>query len=150
MQHSVPQINGKPCTIPMSTGDTLFILGANGTGQVQPDAAHLWATPKKCTLDICPPTSIPSCEVSKCLGHERSGDTEEIIRNRWVKPASRWTDNDAAAKPNIAITNLINMMQRQEHHVANLVYRGSSNNASKYADNHKQPLENHKWPSTAV
>ena len=75
------------------------------------------------------------------LGPTEKSSMEKNIRGRWARPASRWTDNDAASKPNIAITNLINTIQRQEHQIADFVYRGNSNDASQYADKHKHPLE---------
>ena len=136
----IPQISGKTRTISMSAGDILFVLGANGAGKSSlmqriysrhREKAH-WISALRQTFFVR--------DFQVLRSHEKN-DTEKTIHDREAAPESRWTDRHAATKPNIAITNLISMVQTHTSAIADLVYRGNSNGASQYASDHKHPLE---------
>ena len=136
----IPQIGGKIRTIPMSAGDILFMLGANGAGKSSL-MQRIYSQHQKKAHWISALRQTFFVRDFQMLRPQERDSVERDIRDRGVKPESRWTDRDAGSKPNIAITNLINMTQMQSRRIADFVYRGNSNDASQYAHNHKQPLE---------
>ena len=136
----IPQIGGKTRTIPMSAGDILFMLGVNGAGKSSL-MQHIYSQHQKKAHWISALRQTFFVRDFQMLRPQEMNSRERDIRDRWANPESRWTDRDAGSKPNITITNLINMIQMQSRRIADLVYRGNSNDASQYAHNHKQPLE---------
>ena len=136
----IPQIGGKIRTIPMSAGDILFMLGANGAGKSSL-MQRIYSQHQKKAHWISALRQTFFVRDFQMLRPQERDSVDRDIRDRGVKPESRWTDRDAGSKPNIAITNLINMTQMQSRRIADFVYRGNSNDASQYAHNHKQPLE---------
>ena len=136
----IPQIGGKIRTIPMSAGDILFMLGANGAGKSSL-MQRIYSQHQKKAHWISALRQTFFVQDFQMLRPQERDNVERGIRDRGAKPESRWTDRDAGSKPNIAITNLINMTQTQSRRISDLVYRGNSNDASQYAHNHKQPLE---------
>ena len=136
----IPQIGGKIRTIPMSAGDILFMLGANGAGKSSL-MQRIYSQHQKKAHWISALRQTFFVRDFQMLRPQERNSRERDIRDRGANPESRWTDRDAGSKPNITITNLINMTQMQSRRIADLVYRGNSNDASQYAHNHKQPLE---------
>ena len=72
--------------------------------------------------------------------HEKH-NTENAIRGREGSPDYRWTDDYAGTKPNLLITDLINMERMRNQKITEFVDGCDADGASEYSRDHKSPLE---------
>jgi ABC-type lipoprotein export system ATPase subunit len=103
---TIPQPTGTSLTFTLDIGETLFVLGANGTGKSNlmqrfygdhRGSAHRISAHRQ--------TWFSSDVISMSAADKRQ--TEINIKNYDIEPTSRWKDNYSGARPNIAIYDLI-------------------------------------------
>ncbi len=103
---SVPQANAASLDIPISPGEMLFVLGANGTGKSS--LMHRFYTMHKETarrMSAHRQTWFPSG--ANTLSAQGRLDTGTDIRGADVQERARWTDDYAPQRPAVAVYDLV-------------------------------------------
>jgi ABC-type glutathione transport system ATPase component len=130
----IPTNNGPPTTLTLNIGNTLYVLGANGTGKsslvsqlfnqnqnhAKRISAHRQTWFESNTLDMTPRT--------------RQG-LETNFRNQDIQVNARYSDWNPTARSTMAIFDLIDADTMQERKIAAFVREGNSVAAEKEAQN---------------
>lgn len=131
---SIPARNASPVNITLNVGESLYILGANGTGKsslvsrlfnenqvhAKRISAHRQTWFESNTLDMTP--------------HKRE-ELENQLRSFDTQARSRYWEWNAAGRSNMAIYDLIDADTMQERKIAALVRAGDVTGAQKEAQN---------------
>ncbi len=132
-EFQVPTTDGQTFTFGLNAGDTLYLLGANGTGksslvsrfanQHQDHArrisAHRQTWFESNTLDMTP---------------KSRQDLENNVRSQDAQPQARWREWNAGGRANMAIFDLIDADTMQERKIAAFVRGGDGAAAFKEAE----------------
>lgn len=103
---TIPEPSGAPLTITLDIGQCIFVLGANGTGKsslMHKFYSAYYATAQQ--ISAHRQTWFSSSSLT--LSPEQKRNTETSIASDDTNAQSRWKDNYAAQRANIAIHNLI-------------------------------------------
>ena len=135
----IPQIEGDPRSISMSASDVVFILGANGTGK----SSLMQYNFNKYKDKACWVSALRQTFFRRdfALSLNEKISTETAIRSRAASTELRWTDEYAGVKPNIIITNLINMVQKRSRQISSLIDQDKADDALCYAQNRESILD---------
>ena len=136
----IPQINGESDSISLSSGDILFVLGANGSGK-SGLMQHIHNKHTEQTRWISALRQTFFVRDFQILGSLEKQSTEDAIRGRETSPEYRWTDDYARTKPNLWITDLINMERVRSQEITRLVDARNKDRAMDYSSEHQSPLE---------
>ncbi|HKO98236.1 MAG TPA: AAA family ATPase [Pyrinomonadaceae bacterium] len=116
----IPQPSGSPLNISIRVGETLFVLGANGTGKSNlmqrlygnyPDNARRISAHRQTWFD--------SNGITLSSEQRRSRETD--IRNWDVQSQSRWRDSFSSYRPNIALYDLVDAENVRSRSIAGAV-----------------------------
>ena len=103
---TIPETSGSPLTITLDIGQCIFVLGANGTGKSSLMQNFYRAHHGKAQrISSHRQTWFTSSSVT--LSPEQKRNTETNISNSDTGTESRWKDDYAAQRANIAIYDLI-------------------------------------------
>lgn len=103
---TIPEPSGSPLTITLDIGQCIFVLGANGTGKSSLMQSFYRAHHGKAQrISAHRQTWFTSSSVT--LSPEQKRNTETNISNSDTGTESRWKDDYAAQRANIAIYDLI-------------------------------------------
>lgn len=103
---TIPEPSGEPLTITLDIGQCIFVLGANGTGKSSLMYKFYSAHPATSQrISAHRQTWFSSSSVT--LSPEQKRNTETNISNSDTDAQSRWKDDYAAQRANIAIYDLI-------------------------------------------
>ena len=112
MPLEIDQAGKEPLSVSLSQGETLFVLGANGTGKSNLMQRFFTAHRQNARwISAHRQTWFESGLVN--LTPQQKQNSENSIKNRDVRPAARWRDYHAGERPNIAVFNLV---QKQSAH----------------------------------
>ena len=136
----IPQIDGKSSSISMSSGDVLFVLGANGTGKSSL-MQYIYGNHREKTRWISALRQTFFRRDFQAMSSHEKHNTENAIRGREGSPDYRWTDDYAGTKPNLLITDLINMERIRNQKITEFVDGCDADGASEYSRDHKSSLE---------
>ena len=129
----VPTTDGQTLPFSLNPGDTLYLLGANGTGKsslvsrfanqhqnlVRRISAHRQTWFESNTLDMTP---------------KSRQDLETNVRSQDAQPQARWREWNAGGRANMAIFDLIDADTMQERKIAAFVRGGDGAAAFKEAE----------------
>ncbi|MBE2187454.1 MAG: AAA family ATPase [Rhodothermales bacterium] len=132
-EFQVPTTDGQTLSFGLNAGDTLYLLGANGTGKsslvsrfanqhqnhARRISAHRQTWFESNTLDMTPRTRQ---------------DLEDTTRSQDAQPQARWQLWNAGGRANMAIFDLIDADTMQERKIAAFVRAGDSEAAFKEAE----------------
>ena len=110
----VPEPSGTPLSIPIDVGQCVFVLGANGTGKSS--LMHRFYTAHHGTarrISAHRQTWFTSNAVT--LSPEQKRTAESNIQSTDTNAQSRWRDDYAAQRANIAIYDLIDAENCHQH-----------------------------------
>lgn len=130
----IPTSDGQPVSFALHAGDTLYLIGANGTGKsslvsrfanqhqtrAKRISAHRQTWFESNTLDMTP---------------RNRQDLESSVRSQDAQPQARWREWNPAGRANMAIFDLIDADTMQERKIAALVRSGDGEGAFKEAEN---------------
>ncbi len=127
---TIPLTIGTPLETTISVGESLFILGANGTGKSSlmqrfysnHSTMALWISAHRQTW-------FASNEIT--LSPHQKQQTETNMRHNDIQPQSRWMDQYSAPRANIAICDLIDAQNVRARSIAGEVDRGNFDLAKK-------------------
>lgn len=103
---SIPELNGTPLTVTLDVGQCIFVLGANGTGKSSLMQKFYSANYGKAQrISAHRQTWFSSSSVT--LSPQQKRSTESNISSSDTSAESRWKDDYAAQRANIAIYDLI-------------------------------------------
>ena len=135
----VPQIDGNTCTIKMSIGDVLFILGSNGTGK-----SSLMQYLNRNQQNVTWISSLRQTffqDGPQVLRYKDKEDIEKNIHASEKRARSRWHDDHVAVKPGITITNLVSAIHAQNQEVTDLLYDKQAPAAEQYVQTNTRILD---------
>jgi ABC-type lipoprotein export system ATPase subunit len=132
-EFQVPATDGQILSFGLNPGDTLYLLGANGTGKsslvsrfanqhqnlVRRISAHRQTWFESNTLDMTP---------------RSRQDLENNVRSQDAQPQARWREWNAGGRANMAIFDLIDADTMQERKIAAFVRGGDGAAAFKEAE----------------
>ncbi|MBX9909573.1 MAG: ATP-binding cassette domain-containing protein, partial [Beijerinckiaceae bacterium] len=132
-EFQVPTTDGQTLNFGLNTGDTLYLVGANGAGKsslvsrfanqhqsrARRISAHRQTWFESNTLDMTP---------------KNRQDLEGNVRSADAQPEARWREWNAGGRANMAIFDLIDADTMQERKIAAFVRSGDSAAASKEAE----------------
>ncbi|HRO49047.1 MAG TPA: AAA family ATPase [Hyphomicrobium sp.] len=132
-EFQVPTTDGQTLPFSLNPGDTLYLLGANGTGKsslvsrfanqhqnlVRRISAHRQTWFESNTLDMTP---------------KSRQDLENNVRSQDAQPQARWREWNAGGRANMAIFDLIDADTMQERKIAAFVRGGDGAAAFKEAE----------------
>ena len=136
----IPQIEGEPCPLEIFAGETLFIVGANGTGKSSllqfiynsdPKAIHWISSLRATTFQ----------QGSHILHAFEKNDHEEQLRREQQRPDARWRRSRSSAAPVLIFTNLFSRTQSRNNEIARCVDNRDTVSAANYSANNKSPIE---------
>ena len=136
---SVPVVEGDPLSILMRSGNTLFLLGANGTGKSS--LIHRFYVDhfaKAIRISAHRQTWLSSSTAELTARQKQQQETQ--IRDRERKPESRWTGAYDAQRASMAIFNLIDAENSMAREITAAVRNGDDDQAHKLAEA-SSPLE---------
>jgi ABC-type lipoprotein export system ATPase subunit len=116
----IPQPSGTSLDISISVGETLFVLGANGTGKsnlMQRFYSKYSGQARR--ISAHRQTWFDSNGIS--LSSEQRRNTETNIRDYDVQSQSRWRDIYSSTRPNIALYDLIDAENVRSRSIAGAV-----------------------------
>jgi ABC-type lipoprotein export system ATPase subunit len=117
---TIPQPTGNSLDISISVGETLFVLGANGTGKSNLMQRFYSNDPGNArTISAHRQTWFESNGIT--LSSEERRRTETNIRNWDVQSASRWRDSYSSQRPNIALYDLVDAENVRSRSIAGAV-----------------------------
>lgn len=105
-QLSIPETGGAPLLVTLEAGEILFVLGANGTGKSSL-MQRLNKNHRKETRWISAHRQSWFGSDSISLSPQQKRETETNIRNSDIQSESRWKDDYAGQRANIAIYELL-------------------------------------------
>lgn len=117
---SIPKTGGASLDITVNVGESLFILGANGTGKSS--IMHRFYTPHHGNaqrISAHRQTWFSSNAIT--LSPEQKRNTENNINNNDTSPQSRWKDDYSAHRASIAIYDLIDAENVRARSIAGAV-----------------------------
>lgn len=117
---TIPEPSGTPLTITLDTGQCIFVLGANGTGKSS--LMHKFYSTNHATakrISAHRQTWFSSSSVT--LSPEQKRNAETNISNSDTGAQSRWKDDHAAQRANIAIYDLIDAENVRARSIADAV-----------------------------
>lgn len=103
---TIPQTTGTPLTITVENGESIFILGANGTGKSSLMHKFYSAYPQN-TRRISAHRQTWFSSNAITLSPEQKRQTESHMQGADTSPQSRWKDDYSAQRASIAIYDLI-------------------------------------------
>lgn len=121
---TIPEPGGTPLTITLDIGQCIFVLGANGTGKSS--LMHKFYSAHHATaqrISAHRQTWFSSSSVT--LSPEQKRNTETNISNSDTGAQSRWKDDYAAQRANIAIYDLIDAENVRARTIAGAVDNGN-------------------------
>ena len=131
---TIPEASGTPLTVTLDIGQCIFILGANGTGKsslmYQLYCAH---QTKAQRISAHRQTWFSSSSVT--LSPEQKRNTENNISSSDTNAQSRWKDDYAAQRANIAIYDLIDAENVRARKIAGAVDIGNIDLAKTLSKN---------------
>lgn len=136
---SIPQENAEALDIELSSGDILFILGANGTGKsslmyyfnsLQPSRTQ-WLSAHRQTW-------LESGEVS--LAPRQVGEVERNFRSNNQSAEARWKDQKGNRQIQLALRKLIQKMNMQGREAIKSLRQNDVNSAYEVASENKDPI----------
>ena len=120
---SIPQPDGSTLEIALETGDVLFVLGANGSGKS--NLMH------KLFSDLPDRTRRISAHRQNwfesngiSLSSEQRRSVQTNIHQWDMQAASRWRDNYASFRPNVALYDLVDAENVRARSIASAVDSG--------------------------
>lgn len=131
---SIPPINqgGTPVTFMLKTGQSAFVLGANGSGKSS--MMHLfYQSYSNASLRISAHRQTWFASDSLQLSPESKRQSEANIKNRDTGLDARWKDDLAAVRANIAIYELIDAENVRAREIACAVDRDDIDTAKRLA-----------------
>ncbi len=130
---SIPT-SSEPLTFKLVAGESVFVVGSNGAGKSS--LMHrLYTMHSQHCLRISAHRQTWFTSDSLELSPQSKRQTEQNIRNRDSSPESRWKDDMAAARANIAIYELIDAENVRARAIAGAVDNDSIDEAKRLASN---------------
>lgn len=121
---TIPEPNGSPLEVTLEIGQCLFVLGANGTGKSSLMQKFYSAHHGKAQrISAHRQTWFSSSSITLSPAQKRS--TETNISNSDTNAESRWKDDYAAHRANIAIYDLIDAENIRARNIAGAVDNGN-------------------------
>ena len=136
---TVPESSGQLLSIPIDVGQSIFVLGANGTGKSS--LMHRFYTEHRATarrISAHRQTWFNSNAVT--LSPEQKRNTEHSIQNTDASHEARWKDDYAAQRANIAIYDLIDAENVRARSIATAV-DGDDINLAKELSKKDAPIK---------
>jgi len=117
---SIPQLADNPIEVPLDVGDSLFLLGANGTGKSSllfPIFTANQANAQRITAHRQTWFSTGTIELSAATRQT----TGQNVRGFDTNAPSRWKDDYAKSRPSIALFDLVEAENRRARSIASAV-----------------------------
>ena len=123
----------------LDRGETLFVLGANGTGKSSL-VHHIYAQHDLTSHRISAhrQTWLPSGRLE--LTSYGKKDAELSIQRSDIQPQSRWQEHYGGVRSNVAIYNIIQRQHSQNRDIASAARLGDSNLALALAKEQQDPV----------
>lgn len=119
----IPEQNGSPLKVTLDVGQSIFVLGANGTGKSSLMQKLYTAHHGKAQrISAHRQTWFSSSSITLSPAQKRS--TETSISNSDTSTESRWKDDYASHRANIAIYDLIDAENIRARNIADAVDNG--------------------------
>ncbi len=119
---AIPHIAGTPVNLSVSFGESVFVLGANGTGKSSL-MQYLYTNRVGNARRISAHRQTWFSSNAITLSPQQKRDTENTILSNDTSPQSRWSDNYAAYRASIAIYDLIDAENVRARSIAEKVLR---------------------------
>jgi ABC-type sugar transport system ATPase subunit len=131
---TIPRLNNSPLSLRLNVGDTLFVLGANGTGKSALMSllyqAHAHTARR---VSAHRQTWFQSSSPSLTSADRRA--VEQNILNWDQQPTARWMEISPDSRANVAIYDLINGQNLRARDIANAVDAGDFDLAKSLSKN---------------
>lgn len=118
---TIPEPSGSPLTITLDIGQCIFVLGANGTGKSSLIMQSFYRAHHGKAQRISAHRQTWFTSSSVTLSPEQKRNTETNISNSDTGTESRWKDDYAAQRANIAIYDLIDAENVRARTIADAV-----------------------------
>ena len=120
---SIPHTGGTPVSLSVNLGESIFVLGANGTGK-SGLMQRLYANHRDNARRISAHRQTWFSSNAITLSPQQKRDTETNILATDTQPQARWSDNYSAHRASIAIYDLIDAENVRARSIAGAVDSG--------------------------
>ena len=141
MDWTIPRIHAEPLTIPLQSGDRLFMVGANGSGKSALIQNFVSSNPDEKIKRISAhrQTWLSSGSISMTPKSRRDFD---INNKSWeMQYDARWLDYDAEGRLSAILFDLVSKENARARSIARLVDNKNMNKASIIASDSASPFD---------
>ncbi len=141
MDWTIPRIHAEPLTIPLQSGDRLFMVGANGSGKSALIQNFVSSNPDEKIKRISAhrQTWLSSGSISMTPKSRRDFD---INNKSWeMQYDARWIDYDAEGRLSAILFDLVSKDNARARSITRLVDNKNMNKASIIASNSASPFD---------
>lgn len=134
----MPRADGEIDSISISSGDVLFVLGANGTGKSSL-LQHIYRENFENARRIAAHRQTWLMTGNQTLSPDQKRRIQSTVLNNDKAPESRWIDRHSGERPSISIYDLVNSQNTKDRMIASAVREGDLDLANRLAEE-KAPI----------
>ena len=136
---TIPGLSGKPLNITVQTGESIFVMGANGTGKST--LIHRLNNEHHARARFIPAHRQTWMESNSVTMNSRDQEkTEQNIRQGTTRADARFRDNYSGARVSLSIAELLAAEAARDHDIAIAIDRGKPKRARKISRNRPSHL----------